>query len=48
MIEKVLTIFRVWHNYVWIGEKSNATAAERIGLAQGKIRIQDILNFKQP
>jgi hypothetical protein len=46
MIAKVLTIFRVWHNYVWIGEKSNATAAERLGLAQGKIRIQDILSFK--
>ncbi len=45
MIEKVLTIFRVWHNYVWISPKSNATAAERLGLAQGKIRIQDILTF---
>ena len=47
MVNKVLTIFRVWHNYVWIGEKSNATAAERLGLANGKIRIQDILSFNK-
>jgi len=46
MVDKVLTIFRVWHNYVWIGEKSNTTAAERMGLAKGKIRIQDILSFQ--
>ena len=47
MVNKVLTIFRVWHNYVWIGKKSNETAAERLGLAQGKIKIQDILSFAE-
>jgi hypothetical protein len=45
MLEKYLTIFRVWHNYVWISPKTGKTAAETIGLAQGKIRIQDIVYF---
>jgi hypothetical protein len=45
MIEKVLTIYRVWHNYVWVSPKTKKTAAEILGLAAGKIRTQDILYF---
>lgn len=45
MIEKLLTIYRVWHNFVWINEKTKMTAAERIGLAKGKVRIEDIVYF---
>ena len=47
MLIKALTVFRVWHNYIWIGEKTNTTAAEKIKLAQGQIRIQDILSFSK-
>jgi transposase-like protein len=45
MIEKVLTIYRVWHNFVWVSPKTKKTAAEGLGLAAGKIRTQDILYF---
>lgn len=45
MIEKMLTIYRVWHNFVWVSPKSKQTAAERIGLAKGKVRIEDIVYF---
>ena len=45
MLEKYLTIFRVWHNYVWVNPKTGKTAAEVIGLAAGKIRVQDIIYF---
>jgi hypothetical protein len=45
MLEKYLTIFRVWHNYVWVNGKTGKTAAETLGLAKGKIRIQDIVYF---
>lgn len=46
MVEKMLTIYRVWHNFVWINKKSGRTAAEMIGLANGKVRTQDIIYFK--
>jgi hypothetical protein len=45
MLEKYLTIFRVWHNYVWVSPKTGKTSAEMLGLAAGKIRIQDIVYF---
>jgi hypothetical protein len=45
MLEKYLTIFRVWHNYVWVNANTGKTAAETLGLAKGKIRIQDIVYF---
>ena len=45
MIEKMLFIYRTWHNYVWVSPKTRKTAAERFGLAAGKIRTQDILYF---
>jgi hypothetical protein len=46
MLVKVLTIFRVWENYVWINKQTKRTAAMTIGLAQGKIRIHDILQYR--
>ena len=45
MIEKMLFIYRTWHNFVWASPKTKKTAAERFGLAAGKIRTQDILYF---
>lgn len=45
MVEKMLTIFRVWHNYVWIDSKAKKTAAEKLGMAEGKVRMQDIVYF---
>jgi hypothetical protein len=45
MVEKVLTIFRVWHNFVWVSPRTKKAAAMQLGLAHGKIRIQDILYF---
>jgi hypothetical protein len=41
----VLTIFRVWHNFVWVSPRTKKAAAMQLGLAHGKIRIQDILYF---
>jgi hypothetical protein len=41
----MLTIFRVWHNFVWVSPKTKKTAAMQLGLAHGKIRTQDILYF---
>ena len=46
MLVKVLTIFRTWHNYVWVSPKTKKTAAEIMGLANGKIRVSDVLSFK--
>ena len=46
MLIKVLAIFRVWHNFVWISPRSKTTAATHLGLASGKIRLQDILAYK--
>jgi len=43
MVEKMLTIFRVWHNYVWVDAKAKKTAAEKLGMAEGKVRMQDEL-----
>ena len=45
MVEKMLTIFRVWHNYVWVDGKAKKTAAEKLGMAEGKVRMQDIVYF---
>ena len=47
VLTKALTIFRTWQNYVWVAKKTKTTAAQKIGLAQGKIRISDILSYSQ-
>lgn len=44
MLAKVLFIFQVWHNYV--GPRGTTeTPAMRLGLAKGRIRMEDILYF---
>lgn len=41
---KLLMIFRVFYNYVAVGEDKK-TPAMRLGLAKGKISLDDIINF---
>ena len=45
MVEKLLVIYRTWHNFVWVSPKTDRTAAELLGLTSGKIRVQDIVYF---
>ena len=54
MIEKILDIYRVFHNYVKLGDAERtedgatvalATPAMKLGLARGPMRIEDILYF---
>ncbi len=45
MIEKMLFIYRVWNNCVWVSPKTWMTATQRFGLAVGKIRMQHILYY---
>jgi hypothetical protein len=44
MVEKLLTIYRVMHNFVEVG-KDGKTPAMRLGLAAGPIRPEDIVYF---
>lgn len=44
IIQKLLDIYRVYYNYCAVG-KGGKTPAMRLGLAKGKIRIEDILYF---
>jgi hypothetical protein len=41
---KLLMIFRVFYNYVALGEDKK-TPAMRLGLAKGKVSLEDIINF---
>ncbi len=43
-IERLLTIFRVYYNYCLLG-KGGTTPAMRLGLARGKLSIEDIIYF---
>jgi transposase-like protein len=45
MVEKMLAIFRVFHNYVLVGEDKKTTPAMRLGLAKAPIDIEDLLYF---
>jgi len=47
VIEKLLLLLRVYWNYCYVpkNSKDRKTPAERIGLAKGKVRIQDIVYF---
>lgn len=47
IVEKVLTIFRVFHNYIALGEDKKTTPAMRLGLAKAPIDIEDVLYFVQ-
>lgn len=44
MVVKMLDIFRVWRNWVFVG-KDKRTAAQRLDVAKGKVRIEDIVYF---
>lgn len=48
-INKIQTIIRACHNYVWTGEGKNApkgTPATRLGLAKAPLDLNDILYFR--
>ncbi len=47
IVEKLLTIFRVFYNYVLVGEDGR-TPAMRLGLASGPVSINDLLKFMPP
>jgi hypothetical protein len=44
-VSRLLTIFRVYYNYCLPG-KGGTTPAMRLGLAKGKVRLEDIIYFK--
>lgn len=44
-VHKLLNVFRVFYNYVEVGE-DRQTPAMRLGLARGPIKIEDILYYK--
>lgn len=44
MVGKCLDIFRVWYNWCFTGE-DGLTPAERLGVAKGKVRMEDIVYF---
>ena len=45
MVNRTLEIFRVWHNWLWRSPKDGRTAAERLGPAQGEVRIDHVIGF---
>ena len=45
-LEKMLTIYRCWQNYIWKDERKKTTAAEKLGLGMGPIKMEDVLYFK--
>jgi hypothetical protein len=45
MIQKLLDIHRVYYNYIQVGGDGQ-TRAERLGLAKGKIRHQDVIYYR--
>lgn len=45
IVQKLLDMFRVYHNYCLRSSKDKKTPAMRIGLARGPIGVEDVLNF---
>lgn len=48
-IDKIQTLIRACHNYVWVGEGKNApkgTPATRLGLAKAPLDLNDIIYFR--
>lgn len=45
MVVQMLEIFRVWHNWLWRSPRDGMTAAERLGLATGRVREDHILGY---
>jgi len=50
IIEKLLTILRVYYNYCLVSKGSGAkgTPAMRLGLAKGPVRVEDVIYFGGP
>jgi hypothetical protein len=46
IVVKLLDIFRVFYNFVEVG-KNKQTPAMRLGLAKGKITVEDIVYYQQ-
>lgn len=46
MVGKLLDIFRVFYNFVEVG-KNKQTPAMRLGLAKGKLSVEDIIYYQQ-
>jgi hypothetical protein len=46
VVEKLLTIYRVYYNYVKVGDDKQ-TPAMRLGVAKAPIRLEDIFSFKE-
>ena len=46
MVGKLLDLFRVFYNFVEVG-RDKQTPAMRLGLAKGKISIEDIIYYQQ-
>lgn len=44
-IGRMLDIYRVWHNWVHVGD-DGLTPAQRLGVAKGPIRMQDVIYFQ--
>lgn len=44
MIQKLIDIYRVYYNYVAVG-KDKKTPAMRLGMAKGRVRVEDIIYF---
>lgn len=47
VIEKLLVLLRVYWNYCYVAKnsKDGETPAQRLGLAKGKVRVEDIIYF---
>lgn len=45
MVEKMLTIFRTYFNFIALG-KDGQTPAMRLGLAKGPVRFEEIIYFQ--
>jgi hypothetical protein len=46
MIQKLIDIHRVYYNFIQTSKKDGKTRAERFGLAKGKIRHQDVIDYR--
>ena len=42
-----MEIFRVYYNYCKVGNKDKQTPAMRLGLAKGKVDLEDIIYFQE-
>ena len=45
-IVKMMEIFRVYYNYCRVGNKDKQTPAMRLGLAKGKVDMEDIIYYQ--